>query len=100
MQKRLLKDSKAEMKDTIKYSTIEEGLDYRALAQKMGEEGYVMNHTSARNWVIRSLAKISGHLKTSLNYSRKSSIPSDEIAAHPFFGNAVVEILRKVDDEL
>lgn len=84
----------------IKYSTIEEGIDYRALAQKMGEEGYVMNHTSARNWVIRSLSKISNSLKCSLNWSRKSTVASEDIAAHPFFGNAVVEILRKVDDEL
>lgn len=85
----------------IKYSTIEEGIDYRLLAQKMSEEGYPMNHTSARNWVIRSLAKVSNHLKASLavNGKRTTSSP-EEIASHPFFGNSVVEILRKVDDEL
>jgi hypothetical protein len=53
-----------------------------------------------RKWVIRSLSKISNSLKCSLNWSRKSTVAPEDIAAHPFFGNAVVEILRKVDDEL
>ena len=50
--------------EKMKYVTLEEGTDFRKIAQIMTEAGYQMNHATARNVLMTSLTNLFRHVST------------------------------------
>lgn len=46
----------------MKYVTLEDGTDFRQIAQIMSEAGFQMNHATARNVLMTSLGHLMGHI--------------------------------------
>lgn len=61
-----------------KYSTIKfgEGVNYRDIADTMTELGYPMNHSSARNYIIRVMKKFV------LEFAKRWDVDIGESKAH------------------
>lgn len=51
----------------MSYVTLEEGTDFRKIAQIMTEAGYQMNHATARNVLMTSLTNLLKHISTEMN---------------------------------
>lgn len=82
-------------KDKKTYATVfeDEGADYRMISQAMTEVGWKMNHTSARNHVLRVMNKFA------LAFAEKFDIdPTEEklaeIAKDARFQSAISEMLQ------
>ena len=70
-----------------------EGMGYYDIAKVMTESGDKMNHSTARNIVIRSFSKIVKNI--SKKYDKKYSDDQiKEIAKSPQFQNSIVEIMK------
>jgi len=80
------------------YATVsdDEGVNYREIANTMTEIGFKMNHSSARNYVLRVMRKFvvaySDRWDVKLNDAR-----IDEIAKSPLFQQGVAEILQVIE---
>ena len=82
------------------YATVSNiGMDYRQIAKKMTESGHPMNHSSARNYVIRTMHKFAAEVikmydpEGSLNRERIDIISKD-----PRFQESMEIILSKIYD--
>lgn len=51
----------------MQYITLEEGADFRRIAQLMTQAGYQMNHATARNVLMTSLIKLFNKLSLNMN---------------------------------
>lgn len=70
-----------------------EGMGYYDIAKVMTESGEKMNHSTARNIVIRSFSKIVKNI--SQKYGKKYSEEQiKEIAKSPQFQNSIIEIMK------
>ena len=70
-----------------------EGMGYYDIAKVMTDSGDKMNHSTARNIVIRSFSKIVKNI--SQRYEKKYSDEQiKEIAKSPQFQNSIVEIMK------
>jgi hypothetical protein len=70
-----------------------EGMGYYDIAKVMTDSGDKMNHSTARNIVIRSFSKIVKNI--SQKYEKKYSDEQiKEIAKSPQFQNSIVEIMK------
>tara|TARA_B100000683_G_scaffold194465_1_gene187532 strand:- start:154 stop:432 length:279 start_codon:yes stop_codon:yes gene_type:complete len=70
-----------------------EGMGYYDIAKVMSDSGDKMNHSTARNIVIRSFSKIVKNI--SQKYDKKYSDKQiKEIAKSPQFQNSIVEIMK------
>jgi hypothetical protein len=80
------------------YSTVaeDEGVNYREIADIMTELGFSMNHSSARNYVLRVMRKFAGALseRYGLELTEKRI---DEIAKSPDFQQGVAEVLHAIE---
>lgn len=82
------------------YATVagDEGINYREIADTMTELGFPMNHSSARNYVLRVMRKFVDAFadihELSLNERR-----IDEIAKSPGFQYGVADLLHAVETE-
>lgn len=78
-----------------KYATVfaDEGVDYRKIADIMQKKGYKMNHSSARNYVLRIMKKILKELSHNwkINLSEKQA---NRISKSSNFQEGVFDILR------
>jgi len=70
------------------------GLDYRTIAEKMSEQGYKMNHATARNVFLRGMKKLSGSLCSLYEIDDGATI--DQIARDPRFQQGMVEIVSDI----
>lgn len=52
--------------EKMKYVTLEEGTDFRKIAQIMTEAGYQMNHATARNVLMTSLTNLFRHVSNEM----------------------------------
>ncbi len=78
-------------------SGIDGGLDYRSIALKMTDEGFRMNHATARNVFLRAMKKIAEPIHEM--YAIDSSDTSLFVTAKdPRFQESVMEILEAVTD--
>jgi hypothetical protein len=77
------------------YATVgDDGVNYREIAETMSQQGYVMNHSSARNHIVRAMSKFAVALV------KRYNIPSttrniEHIAKNPSFQSAVCEIITR-----
>lgn len=80
------------------YATVveDEGINYREIAETMSDLGFQMNHSSARNYVLRVMRKFvvafSDQWQLKLSESR-----IDEIAKSPDFQQGVADVLQKIE---
>lgn len=81
------------------YATVsfEEGVNYREIAEMMTEIGFKMNHSSARNYVLRVMRKFAEALCESWDLDLPDH-KIDKIVKSPAFQSAICEILQKLDD--
>ena len=77
-------------------STMEGGLGYREIAEKMTDMGDQMNHSTARNIFLSAMRKIARDACTMTDVS-----PSEEnlkrISSDPRFQSGVIDIIRDRD---
>lgn len=80
------------------YATVgsEEGVNYRDIAETMTSIGFKMNHSSARNYVLRVMRKFADALADNwdLNVSRETL---DVVVKSPQFQQAICEILQSIE---
>lgn len=80
-----------------KYVTVSnenEGLDYRSIAEIMTRDGHKMNHSSVRNYIVRSFKKVAKEVthQYGMNYDDKQI---DELAKSPDFQHALIDIMKR-----
>lgn len=80
------------------YATVsgDDGVNYREIAETMTDIGFAMNHSSARNYVLRVMRKIvtaiADRWKIKLNESE-----IDEIAKNPLFQSTMADIMQVIE---
>jgi hypothetical protein len=76
--------------------TLDEGVNYREIADTMTELGFPMNHSSARNHVIRVMRKfvsaVAHVYEVDLDEKRL-----DEVAKSPTFQGGMADLLHVVE---
>jgi len=80
------------------YATVseDEGVNYREIADTMTQIGFTMNHSSARNYVLRVMRKFAAA------YGERWGLDMaddrlDDVAKSPMFQQGVSEILRMLE---
>lgn len=82
----------------VSYATVieSEGVNYREIADTMTSIGFKMNHSSARNYVLRVMRKFA------LPILKEWNLPATEdkleqIIRNPQFQEGICEILQAID---
>lgn len=78
--------------------TFDEGVNYREIAETMTEIGFKMNHSSARNYVLRVMRKFADALCDSWDMPLAEA-EIDRLVKSPSFQKAICEILQKFEEE-
>lgn len=78
--------------------TIDEGVNYREIADMMTEVGFKMNHSSARNYVLRVMRKFADAIVESWGLELGEH-DLDKVVKSPQFQQAICEILQKIESE-
>lgn len=71
-----------------------EGLDYRTIARIMSKNGFVMNHSSVRNYVIRTMKKIIAVVARQHKFKLNEKMV-DELASSSSFQSTVAQVLQE-----
>lgn len=82
-----------------KYVTVSndhEGLDYRSIAEIMTKSGHKMNHSSVRNYIVRSFKKVAKEVTSQYGMSYDEN-QIDELAKSPDFQHALIDIMKRKD---
>ena len=80
------------------YATVTDlsGMDYRSIAEKMTEDGFKMNHATARNVLVKGLSKIAREV--CVLYGQDCSPENlKNVAINPVFQNAIAEMITEID---
>jgi len=82
------------------YATVadDEGVNYREIADTMTELGFNMNHSSARNYVLRVMRKFTKAFTKQWNIEVDDK-RIDEIAKDPGFQHGVADLLHTVESQ-
>lgn len=82
------------------YATVveEDGINYREIADTMTELGFSMNHSSARNYVLRVMRKFVSALAESFDIDLDEQ-RIDDLAKSPDFQHRMAEVLLTVEME-
>lgn len=76
--------------------TIDDGINYREIAAIMTEIGFKMNHSSARNYVLRVMKKFASAITEQWDIT----IPEqkmDKIVKSPQFQQAICDVYQTID---
>jgi hypothetical protein len=89
-----------QMKKSAVYANTAEsdGVNYREIAETMTEIGFKMNHSSARNYVLRVMSKFA----TEIVKQWDIDIPAaniEKIVKTPQFQQGICEVLQKIEIE-
>jgi len=81
------------------YATVADlgGMDYRSIALLMSEEGFKMNHATARNVFLKAMCKIASNLCRANGCKNISREEVKKIASNPLFQDAVCEVIFNSD---
>jgi Ni,Fe-hydrogenase maturation factor len=82
------------------YATVafDEGVNYREIADTMTEIGFKMNHSSARNYVLRVMKKFADAIVESWDLD----VPEhklEKVVKSPKFQQAICDILQTIESE-
>lgn len=78
------------------YATVDDGVNYRDIADTMTEIGYKMNHSSARNYVLRVMRKFAEAIVDQYDLD----IPDDRLDVairSPMFQSGIAELLQNIE---
>jgi hypothetical protein len=80
------------------YATVieDEGINYREIADIMSEIGFIMNHSSVRNYILRVMTKFA----EAFDKEWDLGLSADKIklvAASPQFQNAISDLLHNLE---
>lgn len=78
------------------YATVDEGDNYRDIADTLTKMGYPMNHSSARNYVLRVMRLFAKAYSDSMGLDLSES-RINEVAKSPQFQQALSERLQVVE---
>ena len=80
------------------YATVieDDGVNYRDIAETMSDLGFTMNHSSARNYVLRIMRKFAETFvqKYDLKFD---DARIDEIAKSPDFQQGIADVLQSIE---
>lgn len=81
----------------MKYATIsdDDGIDYRRISKEMTSRGWKMNHSSARNYILRIMQKFAVEYAVCANKKLKKE-DAYEIAKDPLFQSIVSDMIQKI----
>lgn len=82
------------------YATVieDDGVNYRDIASVMSEIGYPMNHSSARNYVIKIIKKFVKNVCQTWNIN-VSEHQIDNIAKSAHFQSGIADVLQAIEQE-
>lgn len=80
------------------YATVveDEGVNYREIADIMTDNGFIMNHSSARNYVLRVMDKFAHAFEEQWDLD----LPDDKlkiISESPQFQSAIADLLHSLE---
>lgn len=80
------------------YATVieDEGVNYREIADIMSEIGFIMNHSSARNYVLRVMQKFAEEFDSEWDLDL-SEEKIKAVAASPQFQNVIADLLHNLE---
>jgi len=80
------------------YATVldDDGINYREIADIMSEIGFVMNHSSARNYVLRVMTKFAEAFDREWDLNLSEGKIRD-VAASPQFQNVISDLLHNLE---
>ncbi len=78
-------------------TTGDDGVNYRDIADSMTSMGFKMNHSSARNYILRVMKKFAIELSSEWEIPTKK-IELEEIAKSPGFQKGISEILKEIKE--
>lgn len=82
------------------YATVieDDGINYREIANIMSDIGFIMNHSSARNYILRAMIKFIEAFNKELNLEiSKDHIKN--VASSPQFQSVIAELLHSSEAE-
>lgn len=82
------------------YATVtdDDGVNYRTIAETMTELGFKMNHSSARNYVLRVMKKFATAIVPFLG-KNSSEEEIERIVKDPNFQQGIADILHVIESE-
>lgn len=81
------------------YATVDEdGVNYREISETMTDIGFPMNHSSARNYVLRAMRKFARGFAEHIDADLDDKI-IDQVAVSPGFQSLVGDLLSQVEVE-
>jgi transposase-like protein len=86
-------------KKSIKgYATVldDDGINYREIADIMSEIGFVMNHSSARNYILRVMTKFAEAFDREWGLDM-TDVKFRNVSASPQFQNVISELLHTLE---
>jgi hypothetical protein len=79
------------------YATIDEaGINYRDIADTMTNIGYKMNHSSARNYVLRVMRKFADAIIDEYEIEMNEDT-LDNVIKSPLFQNGIADLLQDIE---
>lgn len=79
------------------YATIDDnGVNYRDIAETMTEMGYKMNHSSARNYVLRVMRKFVDAIAERQGMPL-SPVVAEQVSRSPLFQNGINDLLQDLE---
>ena len=89
---------KQEKNEKRSYATAKDGINYRDIADNMTMAGHVMNHSSARNYILRVMLKFAGALNSKLQLGLTEN-QLKEISHSSRFQATIIDLLKDVLDK-
>jgi hypothetical protein len=82
------------------YATVvqDDGVNYREIAETMTELGFTMNHSSARNYVLRIMKKFAAAVSSSYGADLEEK-HLEVISRSPMFQLGIAEVLQDIEHE-
>ena len=82
------------------YATValDEGVNYREIADMMTEIGFKMNHSSARNYVLRVMRKFADAITNEWDIDLPGE-KMEKIVKSPQFQQAICDILQTIESQ-
>lgn len=82
------------------YATVEEeGVNYREIADTMTALGFKMNHSSARNYVLRIMRKFADAIIREWDINTPDEERMKDIIKSPEFQAAICDVLQTIESK-
>lgn len=95
----MTEDEKVNSSDRSYATTVDDGVNYRDISGTMTLLGYPMNHSSARNHILRTMQRFARAFRQHWGIDTLDDGSIEGVARSSTFQTAVGEILRQIWDE-